>query len=535
MAVLKDVIDRLAAAKAAQVNAWKEAQGVNKVDYDELTETVSSLSRGTLDNELSNLSSTEGAEPADEFNEYLLAAVKNTAKTLAAVETIGFKSFNESDIVYCPTKACSADMQYAFNSCSWLYVVEPLDLSNVTSIQNFMYRCTKLRRLTLTGRSFSKVTGAIDAFNGCSSLESITIPEGAFAVLTSAHRMFNGCKALKSITLPEGAFANLALAYCLFNSCQTLTSIALPEGSCSKILNGEAMFGSCTSLQEMVFPEGSMAVATNVTSMFNNCSSLTSVTIPEGAFAAVTAINSMFTGCKLLTSVAFPSGSLSLATNCSSMFYGCVALESVTFPEGGLANATNMNSMFFNCSSLTSLTLPEGSCSKVTNMTSMLNGCSSLSTFTFPEGGMTSCLYVYGLIANTKITSLTNLDLSGLALTHAKLVSNGIVPSEKADAYYVREMHITTGKHTALTSCHLSGTLYKSGVRLTNLPNLNGASLLSWVNALYDWVTNSENKTTDDTSHVLYMSDDQQTTLLSYDGGEDAYLAAMDKGWEIIA
>ena len=165
-------------------------------------------------------------------------------------------------------------------------------------------------------------------------------------------------------------------------------------------------------------------------------------------------------------------------------------------------------------------------------MTSMLNGCSSLSTFTFPEGGTASCLYVYGLIANTTITSLTNLDLSGLALTQAQLISSGIALQNQVDAYFVREMHITTGTHTALTSCPLSGTLYKSGVKLTILPNLDGASLLSWVNALYDWVTNSENKTTDDTSHVLYMSDDQQTTLLSYDGGEDAYLAATDKGWD---
>ncbi len=534
MAVLKDVIDRLAAAKAAQVEAWKEAQGVKKVDYDELTAAVSSLSRGMLDNELSNLSSTEGAEPTGEFKEYLLAAVKDTAKMLAAVETIGFYSFSESDIIYCPTKACGGDVQYAFNSCSWLYLVEPLDLSNTVNAQSFVYKCVKLRKLTFTGSSFSKTTNMTDAFAGCASLESITIPEGAFPVLTSAHRMFNGCKSLQSITLPEGAFKELVHASQLFASCYKLTSIVLPEGSCSKITNGESMFNGCTSLQEMTFPEGSMAVTTAVNSMFSGCTSLTSVTIPDGALAVATAVNSMFSGCSSLKSVAFPSGSLAAATNCSSLFFGCVALESVTFTEGGLASATSMNSAFYNCSSLTSLTLPDGSCSKVTNMTNMLAGCSSLTSFTFPEGGMASCLYVYGLIGNTTITTLTNLDLSGLALTQAKLVSNGIAPSNQADAYYVREMHITTGKHTALTSCHLSGTLYKSGVNLTLFPNLDGASLLSWVNALYDWTTNSENKTTDDTSHVLYISDDQQNNLLAYDGGEDAYLAATDKGWDIF-
>lgn len=535
MAILKDVIDRLAAAKAAQVNAWQKAQGVQKVDYDELAEAVSSLSRGTMDNELSNLSSTEGAEPSDEFKEYLLAAVKNTASTLAAVGTIGYNSFNGTDIVYCPTKACGANLSYAFANCSWLYIVEPLDLSAAVSLQSFMYKCGKLRNLIFTDGSFSKVTNTTDAFNGCSSLESITIPEGAFAVLTMAHRMFNGCRALKSITLPEGAFAELVYGYNLFASCQSLTSIALPEGSCSKVINAEAMFGNCTSLQEMTLPSGSMAVVTGAASMFNGCTSLTSVSIPEGAFVSVIGINSMFNGCSSLTSVTFPSGSLAAATNCSSLFYGCSSLESVTFPEGALANATNLDSAFYNCSSLTSLTLPEGSCSKVYNMTNMVNGATKLTSLTLPQGGMASCLYVYGLIANTNITELVNLDLSGLALTQSQLISAGIAPVNQGDAYFAREMHITAGQQTKLTSCHLSGTLYKSGVKLTLLPNLDGASLLSWVNALYDWATNSEAKTTEDTSHILYMSDDQQSTLLSYDGGEAAYLAAMDKGWEIMA
>lgn len=535
MAVLRDVIDRLAAAKAAQVNAWQEAQGVQKVDYDELAAAVSDLSRGTLDNELSNLSSTEGAEPSDEFKEYLLAAVKNTASTLAAVETIGYNSFNGTDIVYCPTKECGANLNYAFNSCTWLYVVEPLDVSNATLLQNFMSYCGKLRRLTFTGSSFSKVTNTTDAFNGCSSLESITLPEGAFAVLTAAYRMFSGCKALKSLTLPEGAFAELRYGYNLFASCQSLTSLTLPEGSCSKVLNAEAMFDTCTSLQEMTLPSGSMAVTTNAASMFKGCTSLTSVSIPEGAFVAVNAINSMFSGCTALNSVTYPSGSLAAATNCSSLFYGCSSLESVTFPEGGLANATNMNSAFYNCSSLTSLTLPEGSCSKVYNMTQMFYGATALTSLTLPQGGMAGCLYVYGFIGNTKITELVNLDLSGLALTQSQLTSAGVALVNQVDAYFAREMHITTGQHTALTSCPLSGTLYKSGVKLTLMPNLDGASLLSWVNALYDWATNSESKTTDDTSHILYMSDDQQSTLLSYEGGEAAYLAAMDKGWEIMA
>ncbi len=534
MAVLKEVIDRLAKAKAEQVDAWTEAQGVRKVNYDELTESVNALSRGVLDSELINLSSTEGAEPSDEFKQYLLDAVKNTATTLASVDTIGSRSFDNSDIVYCPTKACGSSVDYAFNECSWLYVVEPLDVSNATLLQGFMLNCNKLKKLTFTGDSFSKATNMTDAFSGCSSLESIVIPEGAFPVLTSANRMFNGCKALKSITIPAGAFAELASVSSLFYSCQTLKSVTLPEGSCSKIKSADSMFGGCTSLQEMTFPEGSLAAATAVNSMFSGCTSLTSVTFPNGSLTAATAVNSMFSGCTSLTSMAFPEGSLAAAINGSGLLFNCSSLESVTFSNGGLANVTNLNSAFYGCSSLTSLTLPEGSCSKATNMTAMLQGASKLTTFSFPEGGMASCLYAYAIIASTNITSLGNLDLSALALSSSQLVSAGISPSDQAEAYFAREMFITVSTQAALTDCVLHGTLYKSGVKLTAMPNLDGASLLSWVNALYDWATNSEGKMTDDTSHILYMSNDQQSTLLSYDGGEDAYLAAMDKGWELM-
>lgn len=509
MAVLKDVMDRLAAAKAAQVNAWTEAQGVIKVDYDELTAAVDGLSRGELDKELVNLTATEGAEPDDTFKQYLLDAVKNTETTLSAAETITSGLFKDTDIIYCKTKPCATTVNNAFNGCSWLYVVEPLDVSTVTSMIGFMKGCVKIRSLTFTDGSFGNAIDTTDAFNTCSSLESITIPDGAFAALTTAHRMFSGCKSLKSITLPEGAFVNLTAAYQLFYGCKLLTELTLPEGSMAKVTNAEGML--------------------------YGCSSLASVTFPEGSLAAAVQINSMFSGCSSLTSVTFPEGSLANSTNCSSLFYNCAKLESVSFPDGALANASNMVGAFYGCSSLTSLTLPDGSCSKVTNMNNMLCGTSKLTSFTFPEGGMASCLSVYAMISGSGVTTLGNLDLSGLALTKAQLVTAGISPTGQEDDYFVREMNFTYGTNKTLTSCPLSGTLYKSGVRLSYIPNLDGASLLSWVNALYDWATNSESKETDDTSHILYMSDDQQSTFLAYDGGEDAYLAAMDRGWEITA
>ena len=370
MDVLSD-IKALAVAKGEQVQAWKEEQGVIKTDYDELTAAVSVLSIGDLDKEIVKLTSLSGAEMPDEVKENLLGAVKSTEETISAVTSLGAKTFQDTDIVYCRALPVSGtDMQYCFSGCSFLYLVEPLSLDAVTN--------------------------ASYAFNDCSSLCAVSI------------------SGLASVT---------SMQYC-----------------------------------------------------FSNCSSLSSLTLPEGAMAAV--------------------------MNMTQCFRGCSSLNSLTLPEGSMAAVTNMSQCFNNCSSLSSLTLPEGSLKKNLTAYLMLSGCS-------------------------KLTKVENFTLEGVALTAASYTDTSAYKNA-----------IDFRPPSSLVDFEYSGTLYRSGVTLKNCPNLTAKSLFSWAAALYDWETNSESLTTDDTSHVLYMTAAQQATLAAYEGdgtmtGQDAIDQATLYGWEI--
>ena len=271
-----------------------------------------------------------------------------------------------------------------------------------------------------------------------------------------------------------------------------------------------------------------MSAVTNMYQCFYGCSSLSSLTLPEGSMSAVTNMGYCFYGCSSLSSLTLPEGSMSAVTSMGYCFYGCSSLSSLTLPEGSMSTVTNMQSSFSGCSSLSSLTLPEGSMSAVTNMGQCFYGCSSLSSLTLPEGSLKENLTAYLMLSGcSKLTKVENFTLQGVALTTASY--------SDSSAY---KNAIDFRPPSSLVDFEYSGTLYRSGVTLKNSPNLTAKSLFSWAAALYDWETNEENKTTSDTSHVLYMTAAQQATLAAYEGdgtmtGQDAIDQATLYGWEI--
>ena len=121
MDILSD-IKALAVAKGEQVQAWKEEQGVIKADYDELTAAVYALSIGDLDKEIIKLTSLSGAEMPNEVKESLLSAVKSTEETISAVTSLGAKTFQNTDIVYCRTLPVSGtSLSNVFEGCHNLF------------------------------------------------------------------------------------------------------------------------------------------------------------------------------------------------------------------------------------------------------------------------------------------------------------------------------------------------------------------------------------------------------------------------------
>lgn len=505
MAVLKDTIAKLANAKAEQVQAWKDTQGMELADYGALTTAVNNLQRGELDNELSNLEATEGAEPPAEFKENLLAAVKDTEEILNGVETIKNSSFKGTNIVYCKPKATGGSSVESFKDCSWLYIAEGIDASNSVDVSRMFSGCRRLRVVEFINDSLSKTTNFLEAFYNCAQLRRIVIP-APWTALKSAIRAFSGCASLEHIDIPDGSLANLTDSRYMFQ---------------------------CKSLKELTFPAGALTKLVNADYFICGCSSLTSLTLPEGSLASVTTANSMFFGCSSLTSLTLPEGSFSKATTVSYLISGCKGIETFAFPEGSLVDTTGFTGVFQNCTSLKSVTFPAGSCSKGISMSLIFSDCTSLTTFTFPENGMASCLYAFNMIGGSGLTSLGNLDLSAIALTKAQLTSAGISTSAQVATHFAQAAKITYGSQKNITDCILHGTLYKSGARVDLLPNLDGPSVLSWVKALYDWNTNAEGKETDDTTHTLYISAAQQELLLEQEGGDEAMANAMEYGWTL--
>ena len=475
MDVLSD-IKALAVAKGEQVQAWKEEQGVIKADYDELTAAVSALSVGDLDKEIIKLTSLSGAEMPDEVKKNLLSAVKSTEEAISAVTSLGAKTFQNTDIVYCRTLPVSGtSLSSAFEGCHNLFFCESLTLSEIKSVSGMFSECACLTHAELSG------------------MDSVT----------DMSNMFANCGALTTVTLSDG----LSNVTTMFNS-----------------------FIGCTSLQEITFPDGSLTALASLVHAFDGCKSLTNVSFASGSLAKVTSLHDCFNGCTSLSSLTLPEGSMAAVTSMIQCFNGCTSLSSLTLPEGSMSAVTSMSQCFSSCSSLSSLTLPEGSMSAVTNMGQCFYGCSSLSSLTLPEGSLKENLTAYLMLSGcSKLTKVENFTLQGVALTTASYTDSSAYNNA-----------IDFRPPSSLVDFEYSGTLYRSGVTLKNCPNLTAKSLFSWAAALYDWETNSESLTTDDTEHVLYMTAAQQATLIAYEGdgtmtGEEVYEQLITYGWELSA
>ena len=469
-------IKALAVAKGEQVQAWKEKQGVIKTDYDELIAAVSALSVGDLDKEIIKLTSLSGAEMPDEVKESLLSAVKSTEEAISVVTSLGAATLQGSDIVYCRTLPVTG------TSLSHCFAkcahLYVVEPITCDSVTDLSFFCAEspLRAIRISG--LTSVINMQSSFNSCSSLSSLTLSEGSMSAVTNMYQCFYGCSSLSSLTLPEGSMSAVtSMGYC-FYGCSSLSSLTLPEGSMSTVTNMQSSFSGCSSLSSLTLPEGSLSAVTSMACCFQSCSSLSSLTLPEGSMSAVTSM--------------------------SQCFSSCSSLSSLTLPEGSMSAVTNMGQCFYGCSSLSSLTLPEGSLKENLTAYLMLSGCS-------------------------KLTKVENFTLQGVALTTASYTDSSAYKNA-----------IDFRPPSSLVDFEYSGTLYRSGVTLKNCPNLTAKSLFSWAAALYDWETNSESLTTDDTEHVLYMTAAQQSVLTAYEGdgtmtGEGVYEQLITYGWELSA
>ena len=114
------------------------------------------------------------------------------------------------------------------------------------------------------------------------------------------------------------------------------------------------------------------------------------------------------------------------------------------------------------------------------------------------------------------LVTVEGLNLSSLYLSASEILSYGDTQLNANETFAVL-VNYTFRKCTSLVNCEITGTIYKSGIDLTDCTSLSKASLVSFLAALYNWDANVENKTTDDQSHVFIIGDGLTETYVDYE------------------
>ncbi len=381
-------------------------------------------------------------------------------------------------------------------------------ISSVTTIGVSTFEGSSIVYLPTLEVSGETVTACC---KNCSML--ICVEPLDFSSVKYGGEMFYNCIHLKRLLISD--LSSLKTGARSFFNCASLATISFSD--LSSLTDGTSMFSGCYSLKDFTISD--LPVLRAGYYMFSQCYSLTNLQLDVPSL-----INGegMFLGCSSLKSLTL-SG-LSKLTNGGSMFRGCGSLEKLTFDS--LQSVVNANTMFYGCYKLASL--DELYFPLIGSANFMFQLCTSLSSIVFKEGSFAVAQSLYGIFSGcTKLKSVVGLQLSGLYLDYSSGVS---------ESNYQKAVNLSLP--SVLTDCELQGTLYRSGLSLTNCPNLSAASLFSWVAALYDWETNPESKTTIDADHTLYITSTQLSTLEEHEGngtmtGAEVIEQAMAYGWNL--
>lgn len=358
-----------------------------------------------------------------------------------------------------------------------------------------------------TAEELSSASPGPSAFLGGSLCHVPPMAAGA-ASLSSC---FSGCEALVTAG-PIDVTGATTVGY-LFNGCLSLRAASLT--------------GSCESA--------------SANSMFYNCGLLGALDLSAVTFRSASALN-MLSGCVSLRRVTLAPGSS--FSNCYAMFSGCAALEAVENLDTS-AMSGSLYAAFSGCSSLSidfenlagGVTALQGAFRMsglrtvrvgtsgvgAGSMKHLADGCQSLTSVEL-VGGTAMATSAYAMFDGCPLLeSVKSLDLSGLKIKFGL-----------GDATHEMGLVKLLTDCPSLTDCRLSGTLYKGGLDLRGAPLLDAASLLSVAGALYDWDSDPDGVETSDTEFVVYMTAAQQERLRACEGGEEAYLAALERGWQIV-
>ena len=198
--------------------------------------------------------------------------------------------------------------------------------------------------------------------------------------VTTMRQMFYGCSRLTSLNLSNFKTENVKDMGSMFRGCSSLTSLDLSNFNAENVQNMSSMFAGCQNLTSLNLSNFNAENVQNMSSMFYDCQNLTSLDLSNFNAENVTDMSSMFYECKNLTSLDLSNFKTKNVTDMWQMFYGCSRLTSLNLSNFNTENVQSMWRMFYECKNLTSLDLSNFNTENDQSMWGMFYECNSLQT-----------------------------------------------------------------------------------------------------------------------------------------------------------
>ena len=252
--------------------------------------------------------------------------------------------------------------------------------------------------------------------------------------------------------------------------------------------------------------------------MFSNNSGRFPDGIPLFNTSKGTDFSKMFYGTDYLTGDILPLFDTSNGENFSEMFWGCAKLETV--PLFDTSNGENFSRMFNGCTSLKSIPLFDTSNG---NVAGMFYECSSLTTIPPLDFSSTTTLNITfrNATALQSIPSLASAKATDFYYTFSGCTSLHTI--EGIDFSSATKVTNTFGTCSALENIKVNGTIKITGLSFSACTLLTYDSLMSIINALYDYAA--------DGSTGTYKLTLGSTNLAKLTDAEKAI--ATQKGWTL--
>lgn len=155
------------------------------------------------------------------------------------------------------------------------------DTSQLTSMGNMFYGCSRLTSLDLSNWNTSNVTDMANMFYDCSGLTSIDLSGWNTNSLIYMERMFTNCKKLSSLDLSSFNTENITDMSVLFQNCSGLTSVNLSSFNTENVTNMSGMFYENTNLKSIDLSNFSLKSCTKMTDMFRFHTTLSNLKLPD--------------------------------------------------------------------------------------------------------------------------------------------------------------------------------------------------------------------------------------------------------------